>query len=324
MAWLALEVNLIAFVPLIILKPRKYQAESGLKYFITQAIASILILMSVYRLRLESVFRNYLLLGALFLKIGAAPLHQWIITISQGLSWPPLFLLLVPQKIAPMLLTSVSAITLRAYFINFAALARAMTGSIGGLITPSLKKIIAYSSVRHLSWLLMSLDCGKNLWVFYFLVYSFILFTILLTFNALNIKSLSQLINMKKSKIKYLLLINILSLAGMPPFSGFVIKLIILQSLIIMRKMQFAAVLLLATIISLFFYLRIILINTFNSRTKIREKPSTKTNLTFLTIINMRGLIAIYPFILFLDFKLNKLRAFKAPNKGNLKSRFKP
>ena len=83
--WLGLELNLLSFIPLAIIRIGKREVEAGLKYFLVQACGSVVL---VYRgvfisnLRQSSVALIFL---ALALKLGLAPIHFWFPIVSEGL-----------------------------------------------------------------------------------------------------------------------------------------------------------------------------------------------------------------------------------------------
>lgn len=86
------------------------------------------------------------------LKIGAAPLHFWFPSVIRGLSWGRCIVLLRIQKIAPLGLLSyiVREVDISGLII-VRVIAGAIVGSVGGLNQVFLRKIIAYSSINHIS-----------------------------------------------------------------------------------------------------------------------------------------------------------------------------
>ena len=175
---------------------------------------------------------------------------------------------------------------------------------------------MTYSSISHISWLLSSLSLGKYFWINYFFIYSFVLTTILFSFYKLNVNNLSEIFLLKKRKTKNILIINILSLAGLPPFSGFLAKILIISALIESTKIFITIFLLFSTILRLFFYIRMITRNIFNSNSKTIKITKNKYKPWLILTINLRGLLVAFPLSLVLDFKLFKLKAFKALKKN--------
>ena len=323
-AWLALEINLLVFIPIILKKNRKYQTEARLKYFLIQATASVILLISLYTLNMPGVWGNTILAVALLIKIGAAPLHQWVVSVLPGLSWHSVFILLVPQKVGPVLLFSSFIRALSISVVGFFIVASSLVGAAGGLVSSTLKKIIVYSSVRQLGWILSRVMIEKYLWVIYFFVYGSVLRTILYSFAQIKAKSLSSLFMLKKQRLKVILIINVLSLGGMPPFSGFLAKIAVLYSAAGSSILSLMPILLFRTILSLFFYLRIASSNIFNNSRKVLFNKNLNLASAKLIFVNFMGLIVSFPFLLLLGFKLYKLKAFKALKKNKfLKPRCK-
>jgi NADH-ubiquinone oxidoreductase chain 2 len=97
------------------------------------------------------------------------------------------------------------------------------TGAIRGLNQTSLRKLIAFSSINHLGWLIRNLINNENLFIIYILFYIFLSFSIVFIFFNFNIFNLNQIFNLKlKNKIqKFWIRIPLLSLGGLPPLLGF-------------------------------------------------------------------------------------------------------
>lgn len=192
---------------------------------------------------------------ALILKLGAAPFHQWIINVVEGLSWTLNFLLVSWQKIAPLLIIS-SFIIIVPPLLYLFMVASAIIGSIGGLSHSSFKKIIAYSSINHLAWLFISFSLPEWILWNYFLIYCLINFTIIFIFETYNVSYINQVIMFFSLKTKFFLFIPLLSLGGLPPLTGFFRKWIIIISAIY-KSITLVLILIFSSFISLFYYLQI-------------------------------------------------------------------
>nr|AXI98558.1 NADH dehydrogenase subunit 2 [Pseudoniphargus elongatus] len=256
-AWMGLEMNLLSFIPIILKKLNKYSTEAAIKYFLVQAISSIFFLF--FFLFLKHYLIITLLLILMF-KMGAAPFHQWMPSISEGLSWASLFMLLILQKMAPLILTSFlmkpSAIF---YLMQVFIYSSALVGSIGGLAHTSLRKILVFSSISHLSWILASFLVTNWAWLNYFFIYSLILFSLMFSLYMTEIFTINDLLMKNKTSISALITISIMSMGGLPPFSGFLPKFIVIQPLILNNLYFLLLFLLMSTFISLFFYSRMFL-----------------------------------------------------------------
>lgn len=133
-----------------------------------------------------------------------------------------------------------------------------------------IKKILILSSISHQGWILCLIAKKMNFWLSYLIIYSVIIYTIITNCKTINFNRLDNLMRNKISiKIKNTMIISIISLAGIPPFLGFFIKIMAILYLIKMNLI-FITILILSSLINLFFYLRIL-------------TPFFFTNLKFLT-----------------------------------------
>nr|BCD33903.1 NADH dehydrogenase subunit 2 [Ryukyum yaeyamense] len=258
--WTGLELNMISFIPLITIKMNSYYSESALKYFLIQALGSTLFILSSCMLLSFSMFSPPLLLTSLLLKLGSAPFHFWFPHVMTGLTWPQAIILMTFQKIPPMILISYLVIfPILTQVICLSAILSAIIGALNGLNTMQLRKIMAFSSINHMSWMLISISINDSLWILYFLFYSIISSSIMTIFNMYQTNTLSDLMKFNQFKTINSLLIplNFLSLGGLPPFAGFIPKWMLIQ-LMINNKLFIPLIFLLSSaLITLYFYLRI-------------------------------------------------------------------
>nr|UDF83743.1 NADH dehydrogenase subunit 2 [Trichopsidea sp.] len=263
-AWMGLEINLLSFIPLMTDSNNLLSTEASLKYFLTQAIASSILLFSVILLLMKNHimqiyninFASWIIFSALLLKSGAAPFHFWFPGVMEGLSWSNNLLLMTWQKIAPFMLLSYMMLT---NLVILSIILSIMIGSLGGLNQTSLRKIMAFSSISHLGWMLAAMNLGENMWMLYFLMYSFLSMTLVIFFNSHNLFHLNQLFTALFSSklIKFSLFLNFLSLGGLPPFLGFMPKWLVMQQLIFNNQYLLAFLMTSMTLITLYFYIRI-------------------------------------------------------------------
>lgn len=304
-AWIGLEINLIRFIPLLLVKLNSTNSENAIKYFLVQAIASILIIAIILiNLNTNNSFlsnsRIDIITISLALKAGVAPLHFWFPQIIINLSWLQACLLLTWQKIAPLILLSFNF----NWVINLLIIFSALIGSIIGLNQINLIKLLAFSSIINAAWLIsVSFIRIRNWWI-YFIIYSIIVLSILFTFKYLNFKNLTDSLKIKTNYvINFLIFINILSLAGIPPFVGFFIKIIIIDLIInSLLSITIIIILLLSAIISFYFYLRLIyFILIINSKTNFINVYHNNLFIT-ITIILIISLSTnlIFPFFILL------------------------
>nr|YP_009685490.1 NADH dehydrogenase subunit 2 [Parribacus antarcticus]QDM38497.1 NADH dehydrogenase subunit 2 [Parribacus antarcticus] len=283
MAWLGLELNLMSFIPLITSKLNRFPSEAALKYFLVQALGSALIIISAPILPNIKSF-SLLILMALLLKLGAAPFHFWFPPIMEGLNWFQCIILMTIQKIAPMLLISnMTSETKAQNLILISALLSAVLGAVGGLNQTSLRKILAFSSINHLSWMLVALVMSNHSWIMYFTFYTMISTSISLYFNSHQFYFFSHLFSKSSSLSSYIITaLAFLSLGGLPPFSGFIPKWIIIE-MMTYNNMYFSLfILIMSALITLYYYLRLSTVLLLLSTNK-RKLLTTSTFLTPIT-----------------------------------------
>nr|AVE15755.1 NADH dehydrogenase subunit 2 [Creobroter sp. JZ-2017] len=263
-AWIGLEINLLSFLPLLSSNKNMLSTEASLKYFLVQAIASSTLLFMI--LLKSNVFEmfyfnknswwNNLIMIPLLMKIACAPFHWWLPSVVEGLSWMNCFIILSIQKIAPLMLISYTMTN--NYFMEFMIISSAFIGAIGGLNQFSFRKILSFSSINHIGWMLVTMMMGMNLWIVYFLIYTVNIITIMFMTSMTNLSFISQTFNSLNNKkiIKFTLFISILSLGGLPPFLGFFPKWMAIQFMSLNLMIFTSFILILSSLLTLFYYMR--------------------------------------------------------------------
>nr|QRB83203.1 NADH dehydrogenase subunit 2 [Odontobutis platycephala] len=268
LAWMGLEINTLAIIPLMTQKHHPRATEATTKYFLTQATAaSTLLFASTTNAWLTGQWDiqqtahpipAMLVTLALALKIGLAPLHTWLPEVLQGLNLMTGLILSTWQKLAPLaLLTQLP--TLNQTILTTLALTSALTGGWGGLNQTQLRKILAYSSIAHLGWMILTLQYNPTLTLLALTTYIMMTTSTFLMFklnNATNINSLS-ISWTKAPTITAMAPLMLLSLGGLPPLTGFMPKWLILQELTKQGVPSTATLMAMAALLSLYFYLRL-------------------------------------------------------------------
>lgn len=283
------------FIPLISNSNNLLTSEASLKYFLTQSIASINFLFSIlFKLILIKNFElnnfiSIIINSSLLIKIGSVPFHFWFPNIIEGLSWFNCFILMTWQKITPIILLSYY---FNKNFLIFIIILNTIIGAIGGLNQTSLRKLMAFSSINNLGWILSAILIRENLWIFYLFIYSFLIRIICILFQILNLFFINQLFTINiNSIIKISLIINFLSLGGLPPFIGFFPKWIIINFLINKKIFIITFIFIIIRLIILFFYIRIIYSSFIFNYIKLKWfKIIIKNNI--ITFINLFSLIS--------------------------------
>nr|YP_009441942.1 NADH dehydrogenase subunit 2 [Pityogenes bidentatus]AOY40163.1 NADH dehydrogenase subunit 2 [Pityogenes bidentatus] len=299
MAWIGLEMNLLSLTPLMKTHKNKYSAEATIKYFITQAMASATLIFSIILfLGLKNNLFELATMTAplislpLLMKMGCAPFHFWLPEVVSGISWNLNMLILTWQKIAPMIMmfyTIYSPLLLSMFIIISSAI-----GSIGGLNQTCMRKLLVYSSINHIGWMLSCLMNSLSTWLIYFIIYSLINMNIILLLKNNKIYFFWQMnkISFNKS-IKFLFMMNFLSLGGLPPFLGFFIKWMVINEMVINNFIVLTLMMILFTLIALFFYTRITFSTLTLSMMENMKIFYSKTNfmMSLISFISLSSLI---------------------------------
>nr|WEA76598.1 NADH dehydrogenase subunit 2 [Parnassius imperator] len=294
--WIGLEINLLSFIPLISNSKNLLSSEAALKYFLTQSIASINFLFSILlkmillkNFEINNLF-SILINSSMLMKMGSTPFHFWFPNIIEGLSWFNCFILMTWQKISPMILLSYY---MNNNFLMFIMIFNVIVGTMGGINQTSLRKLLSFSSINNLGWMLAALMMTENLWIFYLMMYSFLISIMCIFFNMLNIYYINQLFIMNmKFPLKMSLLINFLSLGGLPPFLGFFPKWIIINFLIMNKLFIISFIFIMMSLIMLFFYIRIMYSSIMFNYLKMKWFKNFLKNYSLL-IMNIFSMISL-------------------------------
>nr|YP_002970607.1 NADH dehydrogenase subunit 2 [Laccotrephes robustus]ACJ69521.1 NADH dehydrogenase subunit 2 [Laccotrephes robustus] len=299
--WMGLEINLISFVPIMFKMKKTQTSEAMMIYFLVQAMGSVILLMAVIMSTSSTVSTdmiNYifkiLMASSLALKLGSAPFHFWMPEVMNKIDWEGCFMLSTWQKIAP--LSALSYIAENNPTILIFAAASTIVGAMGGLNETSLRKIMAYSSISHLGWMIACIKVENQLWMIYLLVYTLIVATAMITFNRLAAFYMNQL-TMNTTIMEKLTIATIfLSMGGLPPFLGFMPKWMVIQSLTNYSMYMIIIMMILTTLITLYYYLRtistMVLINVASCKWTMNKPLSTNFMIMIILINTATPLVA--------------------------------
>nr|ALX37994.1 NADH dehydrogenase subunit 2 [Mustelus sinusmexicanus] len=269
LVWMGLEINTLAIIPMMISQNHPRAVEATTKYFITQATASTLLLFASVTnawtlgewslIEMLNPTSATLATVALALKIGLAPLHFWLPEVLQGLNLTTGLILSTWQKLAPFAILLQLYPLLNPNLLLSIGILSTIIGGWGGLNQTQLRKILAYSSIANLGWMITILHYAPNLTLLNLILYitmtltTFLLFKI---FNSTKINSIASS-STKSPLLSTIALLTLLSLGGLPPLSGFMPKWLILQELTKQSLFIPTTIMALMTLLSLFFYLRL-------------------------------------------------------------------
>nr|UFP92443.1 NADH dehydrogenase subunit 2 [Fregata minor] len=316
MAWTGLEINTLAILPLIS-KPHHPRAiEAAVKYFLVQAAASALVLFSSMSnawvtgqwdiTQLSHPMSCLLLTVAIAMKLGLVPFHFWYPEVLQGSSLTTALLLSTVMKFPPITILFLTSHSLNPTLLTSLAIASTALGGWMGLNQTQTRKIMAFSSIAHLGWMTIILIYNPKLTLLTFYLYTLMTTTVFLTLNTTKTLKLSTLMTSwtKTPVLNTTLMLTLLSLAGLPPLTGFLPKWLIVQELTKQEMTTAATIMAMLSLLGLFFYLRLAYYSTItlppNSTNHMKQwhinKP-TSTPTAILTSLSAL-LLPISPMIL--------------------------
>nr|AHD24883.1 NADH dehydrogenase subunit 2 [Stresemannia bougainvillei]AHD24884.1 NADH dehydrogenase subunit 2 [Stresemannia bougainvillei] len=269
MAWTGLEINTLAILPLISKSHHPRAIEAATKYFLVQAAASALVLFSSMTnawhtgqwdiTQLTHPTSCLILTTAISMKLGLAPFHFWFPEVLQGTSLTTGLLLSTAMKFPPITLLYLTFHSLNPSLLTSMAVLSAALGGWMGLNQTQIRKILAFSSISHLGWMAIIISYNPKLTLLNFYLYALMTATVFLTLNTMKVLKLSTLMTAwaKMPTLSTVLVLTLLSLAGLPPLTGFLPKWLIIQELTKQDMALPAMVISLLSLLSLFFYLRL-------------------------------------------------------------------
>nr|AAP94378.1 NADH dehydrogenase subunit II [Anolis shrevei] len=296
MAWIGLEINTLAIIPIISMQHNPRSTEAATKYFLTQAAASSLILFSSLVnawqtgmwdiTQLSSPQSCILLTIALSMKLGLAPLHFWLPEVVQGSTMFSALIIMTWQKLAPMSLIYLTSNSLSTTTLLIMGLLSTTVGGWAGLNQTQTRKIMAYSSIAHLGWMATIASIMTNILVMNLIIY--LLLTMAMFFSLIVTKSKTiqdtSTAWTNSPHLMILTMLTLLSLGGLPPLTGFIPKWLILEQLTAQNLIVLAFFMTMTALLSLFFYLRLTYTttltlspNTMQTKFKWRFKPNIMT-----------------------------------------------
>nr|YP_008854699.1 NADH dehydrogenase subunit 2 [Caranx ignobilis]AHA41576.1 NADH dehydrogenase subunit 2 [Caranx ignobilis] len=268
LAWMGLEINTLAIIPLMAQHHHPRAVEATTKYFLTQATAAAMLLFASTTnawltgqwdiQQMTHPVPTTMITLALALKIGLAPMHSWLPEVLQGLDLTTGLILSTWQKLAPFALF-LQLQPNNPTLLILLGISSTLIGGWGGLNQTQLRKILAYSSIAHLGWMTLIIQFSPSLTLLTLLTYFVMTFSTFLVFKinkATNVNSLA--ISWTKTPIiTSLAPLILLSLGGLPPLTGFMPKWLILQELTKQDLPLLATIAALTALLSLYFYLRL-------------------------------------------------------------------
>nr|YP_010329466.1 NADH dehydrogenase subunit 2 [Haemaphysalis colasbelcouri]UNO54001.1 NADH dehydrogenase subunit 2 [Haemaphysalis colasbelcouri] len=288
--WLMMEMNMMMFIP--IMKSNKINScNAMITYFIIQSFSSTLFfLSSTLSFLNESIMFIYMMNISILIKLALVPFHFWLTMISENLDSLSLFLMLTIQKIIPLFIL----LSIKSNLILTFGLISSIFGSTMALNSKFLKKILIFSSISHLGWLVILIYSESNFWISYLLIYSLIIYKILKLINKNNLTLISNFFFKKmllSEKISFICLM--MSLSGMPPFIGFFIKLMAIMIIVKITKI-IMIILIISSLMNIYFYMRLIIPTLISFNQFLKNMKSAKMFKS--SMINMNVIFTVILF----------------------------
>nr|WJQ21818.1 NADH dehydrogenase subunit 2 [Myrsidea ptilorhynchi] len=246
--WLSVELFSFFLTPWLMDRESKLSKTNIFFYFLMQFLASLGFL--VGSLTFYNNFCSVLLFSSLLMKMSCFPFHSWFVQILPSISWQKIMILITLSKLIPLAMLSMLIPPLGFSWIIILGLAF----SIGGFDTGCLRKLMAYSSMAHSSWLVICTCISKSLGLFYMMCYALASVPICFYFMEEKLSSLKHTLTSKKDFVQ--LVVLMLTLSGVPPFLGFIPKLLAIQALVLSGVLVEASVLGFLSILPVYFYFK--------------------------------------------------------------------
>nr|WKS75526.1 NADH dehydrogenase subunit 2 [Laterallus xenopterus] len=307
-AWTGLEINTLAIIPLISKSHHPRATEATIKYFLTQATASTLLLFSSTInawstgqwdiTQLTQPTASLLLTAAISMKLGLVPFHFWFPEVLQGSTPITALLLSTLMKLPPTTILMLVSHSLNPTLLIMLATLSAALGGWMGLNQTQLRKILAFSSISHLGWMIIIMAYSPKLALLTFYLYCLMTTPIFLTINTTKaLKLTTMMISWTKTPtMNAALMLTLLSLAGLPPLTGFLPKWLIIQELTKQEMTPMATTITMLSLLGLFFYLRLAYYSTItlppNPTNRIKQWHANKpTNILIAISTSMSTLL---------------------------------
>lgn len=310
-------------------------AEAGLKYFVLGALASGILLYGIALLYGFSGTTHYagiahamsggvsvgltfgivFVLAGLAFKIAAVPFHMWTPDVYEGAPTPvTMFFATAPKVAAVTLLVRVSEVALGPathqwqQIVTFSALASIILGAAGAIGQSNIKRLLAYSSINNIGFVLVGLAAGTpegvSATLFYLAIYvatvlgSFLAVLQLRDAEGQPIESIAALAGLSQTRkgLAAALAIFMFSLAGIPPLFGFWPKLLVFQAALNAGLFPLVVIGFIASVIGAFYYLRIVKVMFFDTPADVIS-PSRDTVERLLMAVSATFLAIGYPLI---------------------------
>lgn len=302
--YIGLEMNsLAAYVLAAFLRTDDRSAEAGLKYFVLGALASGILLFGISLvygftggtsyagihaalgggLNTGMVFGIVFVLAGIAFKISAVPFHMWTPDVYEGAPTPVTLLFATAAKVAAIgmlmriaLFAFGSAVGAWQQVVIFVAVASIVIGALGAIGQRNIKRLLAYSSINNVGFILIGLAIatpqGASAMLTYLTIYvamtvaSFVVVLLLRDADGNPVEDLADVAGLSRSRplLAAGMAIVMFSLAGIPPLFGFWGKFVVFQAAVNAGFVVLAAIGIAASVIGAFYYLKVVKVMYFD------------------------------------------------------------
>nr|AAS91391.1 NADH dehydrogenase subunit 2 [Hipposideros sp. JMW-2004b] len=310
LVWIGFEMNMLAVIPMLMKRFNPRAMEASTKYFLTQATASMLLMLAIIINLLHSgqwTITNMLnpaastiMTLALAMKLGLSPFHFWVPEVTQGIPLSSGLILLTWQKLAPLSILYQISNSINLDILLLISLLSIMVGGWGGLNQTQLRKILAYSSIAHMGWMTAILIYNPTMTLLNLVLYILMTATTFMLFmysSSTTTLSLSHTWN-KTPLITTSILVMMLSLGGLPPLTGFMPKWMIIQELTKNDSIIMPTIMAITALLNLYFYMRLAY------STSLTMFPSTNNMKAKWQFGNTKQMPCLAPMIILLTLTL--------------------
>uniref|UniRef100_B7TAS4 NADH-ubiquinone oxidoreductase chain 2 n=2 Tax=Platyrrhinus TaxID=27657 RepID=B7TAS4_9CHIR len=269
MVWIGFEMNMLAVIPMLMKTHHPRSTEAATKYFLTQATASMLLMLAVIInllysgqwtiMNMMNPTASTILTLALTMKLGLSPFHFWVPEVTQGIPLSSGLILLTWQKLAPLSILYMISPNINSDLLLFMSITSILIGGWGGLNQTQLRKIMAYSSIAHMGWMTAVLIYNPTMTLLNLTIYimmTLTMFMLLITTTTTTTLSLAHTWN-KTPLTTIIILTTLLSLGGLPPLTGFMPKWMIIQELTKNNNIILSTFMAVTALLNLYFYMRL-------------------------------------------------------------------
>jgi NADH-quinone oxidoreductase subunit N len=332
--YLGLEMQSLAlYVTAAFQRDDTRSTEAGLKYFVLGSVASCMLLYGaslIYGFAGTTSFpglaRSFLagppptgaviglvfLLAGLVFKISAVPFHMWTPDVYEGAPTPVTSLFAVAPKIAAMsLIVSVVMGPFRPLLVQWqqilvaVAVMSCLWGAIAALRQENFKRLMAYSSISNMGYVLLGLAAGTEEGVRSVVVF-------LIVYLAMNVGTFACILSMRRKGVMVenisdlaglstrqplmalALLLFMFSMAGIPPLAGFFAKLNVFLAAINAGLYIAATIAILSSVVASYYYVRIVKVMYFDAPAPAFDRP-VERDMAVVMLVSALFLFPVFP-----------------------------